>query len=215
MEYYAKFIDYRTEVVTRADAIHALLDFETKETTVFVAGARLVARGHEECALAFGALQSQQMEFASAAQKTHGDEEGQVELGVGEAQLIVSPGVEATEVIRRLLARYRHVGSVIREVEKIGRAIVRQPYSEYVREFEETGFRRVTLYSLANFRSGRLQALRRLMISGQFSPREKIDIRVRSIIKLPPYRQSRKRRPMIDPSIQQPHNPPSVIIEQE
>ena len=82
------------------------------------------------------------------------------------------PRAQADQVIQRLLNRFRRIGTVIKEAENMGLAVERQPYTEYLREIETTGFRRVTLYSVARFSSGKLADVHLLRISGQFSVRE-------------------------------------------
>ena len=53
MEYYVKFINYTAEIVTRREAIHTLIDFAARQTTIFVTGGRVVARGYRELATTF------------------------------------------------------------------------------------------------------------------------------------------------------------------
>ena len=45
MEYYVKFVGYLAQIVTREEAIHAMLDFVTGSTSLYVSGGHVtVAR---------------------------------------------------------------------------------------------------------------------------------------------------------------------------
>ena len=184
MEYYVKFINYTAEIVTRRETKHTLIDFAGRQTTIFVTGGRVVARGYRELATTFESLPAAREEILQAVQETH-EANKPLELSLGEAQLVLYRRAQSDRVIQRLLSRFRRIGTVIKEAENIGLAIERQPYSEHLAEIETTGFRRVTLYSVANFRNGKLRAVHPLRISGQFSPSEKVDVRVPYVIKRP------------------------------
>ena len=119
-------------------------------------------------------------EIRQAVHETH-EANKPLELSFGEAQLVLYPRAQADQVIQRLLNRFRRIGTVIKEAETMGLAVERQPYTEYLREIETTGFKRVTLYSVARFSSGKLADVHPLRISGQFSPSEKVDVKVPAI----------------------------------
>ena len=180
MEYYVKFINYTAEIVTRREAIHTLIDFAARQTTIFVTGGRVVARGYRELATTFESLPAVREEIRQAVHETH-EANKPLELSFGEAQLVLYPRAQADQVIQRLLNRFRRIGTVIKEAETMGLAVERQPYTEYLREIETTGFKRVTLYSVARFSSGKLADVHPLRISGQFSPSEKVDVKVPAI----------------------------------
>jgi hypothetical protein len=185
MEYYAKFIDYRAEIVTRREVMHALMDFESGETTIFGSAGDLVARSSAELTPALDLLQGQRDEIVSKLQKDREEPRCQIELEAGRASLSIPRAGEAGRMIEQLLDRCRRLKSVIGEADKIGRTIERQPYSQYLLDFKTTGFRLVTLHSVASFKGGKLQALHPLKISGLFGHRQKIDIKVPSLLKLP------------------------------
>jgi hypothetical protein len=185
MEYYAKFINHRAEIVTRREAIHALLDFANERTTVFGAGGHVVARDYIDLASTFEILLTLREQIARQAKEEPKGKNGAITFRVGPGHLLLTARGETGQVIEKLVNRFRRVMKVIKEAEAIGLRIEREPYSEHLREIETTGFRRVTLHSVACFKAGKLEALHPLKISGQFNPKQNVEIKVPPSIKTP------------------------------
>ena len=78
------------------------------------------------------------------------------EMRCGEAKIWVKRGAEINPCVRQITRRYRKIEPILEQAEKVGSAIKRLPYDDYVDEIAKTGVGRVVFYGYAFFVDGKL-----------------------------------------------------------
>jgi hypothetical protein len=78
------------------------------------------------------------------------------ELQCGENLISIGPATDIARFIRQITDRHAEIERMLEEVQRVGYAIERRPYADYIDEIERTGVNRVVLYGFGVFVDGRL-----------------------------------------------------------
>jgi hypothetical protein len=79
-----------------------------------------------------------------------------IDVSFGANKISFEPAADLQCLVAQLEERGRAVRKVLKEVERVGAAIVRRPYDEYIDELSKTGFARVEGYGFGLFENGKL-----------------------------------------------------------
>ena len=79
-----------------------------------------------------------------------------IKMRRGEWEISVTRGADIDRFIRQLTKRFRKIGPILQQAEKIGSEIKRRPYADYIDEGAKTGRYRVEFYGDAIFVEGKL-----------------------------------------------------------
>ena len=151
MEYYVKFVGYSAYVVTTTEAWHALIDFVTEDTTLFVRGGSITGR---DLSPFIAQLPGHLDELNNMVRQNvaHRD----ITWTSGEDEICLDSDVDPAKVIRRLAVRFRKLESILEQAKQIGLQIERRPYADCIDECGETGIARVEGHGFGVLSNGKL-----------------------------------------------------------
>lgn len=181
MDYYVKFTGYSAVFQNREEEIHAIMDFMTDETRIFIRGGKIVIRNTAKV------TQSDVLEFVDRLKKptsvANGDRQKDVsatsETQLPNIELEVFEGSDRNRVLRSAKRRIKQIGRIIGEVYELGRNIERRPYAEFIQEGERLGEYRVELHGMAVFNEGNLEGYYPLNLIFAHTPNEESERLIR------------------------------------
>lgn len=181
MDYYVKFTGYSAVFQNREEEIHAIMDFMTDETRIFIRGGKIVIRNTAKV------TQSDVLEFVDRLKKptsvANGDRQKDVsatsETQLPNIELEVFEGSDRNRVLRSAKRRIKQIGRIIGEVYELGRNIERRPYAEFIQEGERLGEYRVELHGMAVFNEGNLKGYHPLNLIFAHTPNEESERLIR------------------------------------
>jgi hypothetical protein len=156
MEYYVKFVGYSAQIVTKEEAIHAMLDFVTGSTYLYVSGGHVIVPNR--CALGpyIASLPACLNDLnAKSKRNMTGRPDSYTGLTHGDNQVRLTAGAVPKKVIRRLASRFRQIEPVLEHADIVGSQIERRPYSQYIDEIRATGFAKPEVHGVGVFDNGK------------------------------------------------------------
>ena len=91
-----------------------------------------------------------------AESATRTTDKARIEMRCGEGEISLNRGADIGAFLRQLTQRYRQIGPILEQAEKIGSGIRRPPYSDYIDEIARTGISCVVFYGDGLFVDGKL-----------------------------------------------------------
>jgi hypothetical protein len=153
-----RFIGYSAYVISRkGNTDYATLDFVSGAATLFADEGWVIVPKRPALASFVTALPGRIGNLKALAKSATSSNDGDfVEMRCGEAEIRVKRGAEIDLFARQITRRYRKIEPILEQAEKVGSAIKRLPYDDYIDEIAKMGRSRVVFYGDGFFVDGKL-----------------------------------------------------------
>jgi hypothetical protein len=157
-DFAVRFIGYSCRIIARkGNTDYAGLDFVSGAATLFADEGFLCVPKRTSLALLVTNLPACINQLKeSAKQAKSNDDGGYLEMRSGEGEINLKRGAAIDRFVSQITRRYRKVEPILEQAEKVGSAINRLPYDDYIDEIAKTGHCRVVFYGDGFFVDGRL-----------------------------------------------------------
>jgi len=157
-DFAVRFIGYSADVIARkGNATYANLDFVSGCTGLFADDGWLLVPKRSDLGAFIADLPLCVDKLKALAESaTRTSDKARIEMHCGEGEISLNRGADIDGFVRQITQRYRQIGPILEQAEKIGSGIKRPPYSDYIDEIARTGLSRVVFYGDAVFIDGKL-----------------------------------------------------------
>jgi hypothetical protein len=156
-DYGVRFVGYGADIIARkGNATYAKLDFVTQSVLVFAVGGFVSVQKRLALSSVVADLPLCIEELKLLMKTDEPSDNDFVKLERGLAIICIGRTADAGRFVRQITQRYREIGPILDQAEKIGSGIDRPPYADYIEEIRKTGNCRVVFYGNAFFIDGKL-----------------------------------------------------------
>jgi hypothetical protein len=153
-----RFVGYSAHIIARkGNTDYARLDFVTGVATLLADEGWLRVPNRTALASFFSDLPASIGKLRELVKSVTSTGDGDyVEMRCGEAEIRVKRVADIDRFVSQIARRHRKIEPILEQAEKVGSAIKRLPYDDYVDEIAKTGVGRVVFYGYAFFVDGKL-----------------------------------------------------------
>lgn len=157
-DFAVRFIGYTAYIIARkGNADYANLDFVSGAATLFADEGWLLVPNRNTLASFVSGLPVCIGKLKELVKSVTSTSDGDyVEMRCGEAEIRVKRVAEIDRFVSQITRRYHKIEPILEQAEKVGSAIKRLPYDDYIDEIAKTGRGRVVFYGYAFFVDGKL-----------------------------------------------------------